>query len=437
MTQHDPAANARPGRVHIYSQHPPAPNTTGAGLAICSQIQAFLDLGFDVEYIHLVFPGPTPPAYFPNLRYTPVEVDPNPLPLLKRLPYLLNWPRSLADARLYRRIDLAPHVRLRRRQDPTALHVFNYLPTAHVIPYIPLARSIWVCHEIESEYLARNFAIDRAPTGSPAPWWEKRMLGRVTALQHNVARKAGLVLCVAEAEARRIREEWGVQTAAYLPMSVAATPPREHVAPRPASPPLRILHLGDVTHFPTLSSIEFLCNQVLPLLDAATLDRLQIEVAGKLPAGDPRVDHVMALTRPFPQFTFSGFVQDLHAAYRRNHLQVVGAQQATGVRTRILESWSMGLPVLSTTIGAGGVEYLAPNRNILIADDAPTFAARIRDLVADASVLPSIAAAGRDTYLAHYSPAAVAARLREILDRHLGYDLAARAQPEAACALQD
>ena len=127
---------------------------------------------------------------------------------------------------------------------------------------------------------------------------------------------------------------------------------------------------------------------------------------------------------------FSGFVQDIHDAYRRNDLQVVASTQATGVRTRIIESWALGMPVLCTTTGAGGVNHLAPGTNILIADDPSEFARHLKELVHAPERLDALAAAARQTYEEKYGRRAVAAALRELLDAHLGVHLAPGSQQE-------
>jgi len=67
-------------------------------------------------------------------------------------------------------------------------------------------------------------------------------------------------------------------------------------------------------------------------------------------------------------------------------------------RARIVESWAFGLPVLSTTVGAGGVKYLAPGENILIADDPREFAQYLRELIHAPKRLDEIAVAARQTY---------------------------------------
>ena len=188
---------------------------------------------------------------------------------------------------------------------------------------------------------------------------------------------------------------------------------------------LRLLHLGLVSHLPTYLSLEVILTKVFPLLDPATLSRLQLEVVGKFNPDGLQGKALLEMARPYPQVKFSGFLEDIRTAYCRNDLQLVAATEATGLRTRIIESWAFGLPVLSTTVGAGGVEGLHPGRNILIANEPGEFARKLTELVQHPEWLAEISTAGRETYDARYSRGRVAAGLRELLNKHLGMDLSA------------
>jgi glycosyltransferase involved in cell wall biosynthesis len=181
---------------------------------------------------------------------------------------------------------------------------------------------------------------------------------------------------------------------------------------------LRLLHIGKVASLPGFRSLQFLLRDVLPRLDRAVLERIQLHVVGEV-AGDARGAAILELARPFPQVRFEGFQEDLRSWYASSDLQLVGCTEATGLRTRIVESFAYGLPVLSTSVGAAGVAGLRPDHNILLADDPGEFAAIIGRLLATPDRLATLADAGRSTYAQTYSRSVVASTLRELLDRHL------------------
>ena len=418
----------RPQRVHIYSESiAPAPNTNGAGLVISSQVQAFLDLGCEVEFVYLQTKDDLSPSisnHFRQITYTVVDARKEKPSRSARLAYWVGWPKDLALRQLFpTRTLLLREVKRRIQNDGTAIHVFNCMRTGNVIPSLPRVRAIWACHEFESEFHALRSAINQEIEKRRPQAWEKRLMRRLAELERKVAEASGFVLCVASAEARRIVEEWSVAHAAYLPFSVG-NGNQPVLAGKHANPgELRLLHVGYLEHTPTYTSLEFLLTRVFPLLDDGTLSRLKLEIAGESSAQGTWTKAIMEMARPYPMVRFSGFVDEIRTAYGRNDLQVVASTRATGIRTRIIESWAFGTPVLSTAAGAGGVEALEPGRNILIADDPREFACYLQELVQAPGRLDEIAAAGRQTYEDKYGRSAVAGVLQELLNSHFGPQL--------------
>ena len=71
------------------------------------------------------------------------------------------------------------------------------------------------------------------------------------------------------------------------------------------------------------------------------------------------------------------------------------------MRVKIIDAWSWGLPVVSTSIGAEGVQYRHDD-NLLIADDADSFADAVLRLLHDPEFGKSLARAGRNTVETQY-----------------------------------
>ncbi|WOH83354.1 glycosyltransferase [Bradyrhizobium sp. BEA-2-5] len=62
---------------------------------------------------------------------------------------------------------------------------------------------------------------------------------------------------------------------------------------------------------------------------------------------------------------------------------VVPLRLGGGTRLKIVEAMAMGKAIVSTTLGAEGIEAV-PDRDIMIADDVESFAARVSGLLGDA-----------------------------------------------------
>ena len=417
-----------PQRVHIYADsRPPSPNANGPGLTICSEIQAFLDLGCAVEFINIRTRDNLSSLhgeYFKQLQYSEVDACDVKARRRARLAYWAGRPRGLALQQLFPTRNLLQcEVEARMQQDASSIHVFHHMNSANVITALPLTRAIWTCHDIESDYYARHYAIDQELEHRPAYSWESRKVSRISELEQDVARKCGLVLCVSRKDAERIKNEWNVPHAAYLPASIAYGDAPIASDDRRTDGKLRLMHIGFWGNPATYTSLESIFTKVFPLLDSDTLSRLTLEVAGEPSQNRALANSILEMARPYPMVRFAGIVEDIRTVYSRNDLQVVASTAATGRRARVIESWAFGMPVLCTTVGAGGVEYLAQGENILIADDPGEFARHLRELIHEPKRLDEIAAAARKTYETNFSRQAVASALRQLLNIHFGLKL--------------
>ena len=70
---------------------------------------------------------------------------------------------------------------------------------------------------------------------------------------------------------------------------------------------------------------------------------------------------------------FTGFVDDLTPILKQS-VSISPIRIGSGIRIKIITSMAKGVPVVSTTLGASGIEGLVHEQNIMIADEAETFA---------------------------------------------------------------
>ncbi len=80
--------------------------------------------------------------------------------------------------------------------------------------------------------------------------------------------------------------------------------------------------------------------------------------------------------------TVTGTVPDVRDFYRHADVFVVPVRYGGGTKLKTLEGMAMGLPVVSSSVGAQGLDIEA-GKHILVCDDPAGFAADIIDLLAD------------------------------------------------------
>ncbi len=117
----------------------------------------------------------------------------------------------------------------------------------------------------------------------------------------------------------------------------------------------------------------------------------QFDAIGKNP---PAAIHVAGVAAP-------GFVIDPEAYWQRARVFVVPLRAGGGMRVKILTAWAKGVPIVSTTIGAEGINY-TDGKDILIADTPEAFVAAISKILMDDELATSLAREGRKTVSEQY-----------------------------------
>ena len=90
----------------------------------------------------------------------------------------------------------------------------------------------------------------------------------------------------------------------------------------------------------------------------------------------------------------TGYVPDALPWLQRAGVFVVPLLSGGGMRVKIVEGWRWGLPIVSTTIGAEGIDY-RHGENILIADTPADFAAAVLRLLGEPELNQRLRTNGR------------------------------------------
>jgi len=394
---------------------------SGASLRFYSNIRAYLDLGFNVEVVQI---ATADDKSEPSPDLSPVVwkrvFEPAPEASLQgRLLFRAGIPAQASIAYYFPKHYLVlREVKQRLRNFPNAFYHFEGESMANVIPWLPkTTRSIWSLHDLPSTVAAATIKIrcdaeNREPT---IP--EQRELRFAERSERFLAKHAPAIFCIAQHDCDRLRDQWHCPQAEYLPMSI----PGDGAERQPTwlqNGRLRMLHLGRIAHLPSYRSLEFLLSEVFPLLSPDVLQRLSLEVVGRLDHDDERAKRIVYLAQRYDNVTFHGFVDDVVRYYETCDLQVVGSTDASGLRTRTIESFAYGLPVLSTTVGAKGIAGLTPGRELLIVDQPDQFARELARLPDSPETLSAMSSKGREFYVENHSSVVISDRLESFLTRY-------------------
>jgi glycosyltransferase involved in cell wall biosynthesis len=138
---------------------------------------------------------------------------------------------------------------------------------------------------------------------------------------------------------------------------------------------------------PNITGVLWFAREVLPRVHKE-IPEARFVIAGKNPPPE-----VASLTSD-PRIEVTGYAPDPAPYLARADVFVVPLLAGGGMRVKILDAWLWGLPVVSTLIGAEGIEY-REGENLLIASEAEAFAEAVVRLLSDGALNARLRVAGR------------------------------------------
>ncbi len=135
--------------------------------------------------------------------------------------------------------------------------------------------------------------------------------------------------------------------------------------------------VGNFRHVPNREAVEYLCAEVLPLLDPELLRRHPLTVLGNW------LDQVTLDIDPAtPGVRLIGWVPSVQPYLEQSRLAVVPLLHGAGVKRKVLQSMMAGTPVVTTPVGAEGLD-LVQGVHALIGADAADFASGVTRVLTD------------------------------------------------------
>jgi glycosyltransferase involved in cell wall biosynthesis len=168
-----------------------------------------------------------------------------------------------------------------------------------------------------------------------------------------------------------------------------------------ASPPAGETDLVFVGHFghpPNVDAVRFLLRDVVPRLGRPV--RVRIVGRGVTP-------EVVALARP-GSVEVTGAVDDVRPHLAAAAVFAAPVRFGTGMRGKVLDALAAGRPVVTTSVGAEGLDAVS-GRHLLVADGAEAFAASLRRVLDDPGLAAGLGTEGRALAEARFDWNAIAA----------------------------
>jgi len=267
-------------------------------------------------------------------------------------------------------------------------------------------------HNVESEIWRRHVLTEQSPA--------RRLLYRVEFekmlnYERSVLQKVHHVIAVSEHD-RQLMSAWtdsaritvvptGVDLQQYRPSPSAG-----------AKEPL-VLFVGAMDWEPNIDAVEYFCREIWPSIQAM-VPAARFRIVGR----DP-VRRVQRLASNSVEVT--GAVPSVVDHLQESSVVVVPLRVGSGTRLKIYEAMAAGKAVVSTSIGAEGLD-VHPDQDILLADDPSSFSGAVTMLLEDVDLRRRYERAAA-ALAAGYDWAAIGDRFAQVLET-----LVAKTSPETS-----
>jgi glycosyltransferase involved in cell wall biosynthesis len=215
-------------------------------------------------------------------------------------------------------------------------------------------------------------------------------------------RRADLTLTVSAADAGHLRSLAPEQADHILTVPIGVD--TEYFKPITLSPADQtLLFIGTLYWPPNVDSLRYFCREILPRI-RTDVPEVCLNIVGVRPTAA-----VCALAAD-PAVTVIGNVPDVRPCAAKCGAFVVPLRWGSGMRVKILNAMAMGLPVISTTVGAEGID-VTDGEDILLADDPAAFAAAVVRVLNEPGLGKRVGAAARRLMETHYAWEVIGPRL--------------------------
>lgn len=161
-----------------------------------------------------------------------------------------------------------------------------------------------------------------------------------------------------------------------------------------APEPERVGFIGSLDFRPNQDAVEWIIDELWPrVIERAPEARLSI-------AGSTPPDWLRQKGRR-KNIDFLGAIDDAPAFMQTMSVIIAPLFAGGGMRIKVLEAMALAKPVVATTLGAGGIDF-ENGHDILIADDASSFAECTARLLHDSDAATRIGNAARTTVAQRY-----------------------------------
>lgn len=285
------------------------------------------------------------------------------------------------------------------------------LESLYLGPYIPILRDqapyahiILRSHNIEHELRSRQAASHRS---SILKWYLHREIRKLKTYELHVMRAVDGIASVSHRETLWMKSHVSTIPIWTIPIGIKDTPLDQSRSIVPSTK-LRIGFLGSLDWQPNIEGLQWFIEEVWQQLRSESTSDISFVVAGSRGRAD-----LQCLSSDGVEY--EGFVEDSVQFLKTLDVLVVPVFAGSGTRVKILEAMSVGRCVLTTSIGAEGLE-VEHGRDILIGDDPLSWLHILQRLLSQQWQSDKIGQQGRMYVTTKHNIASLGLQLKEHIE---------------------
>ena len=268
-------------------------------------------------------------------------------------------------------------------------------------------------HNVETALWRRMASTESNPAKRMAYTIEARKMARY---ERAALRKFHHVVAVSDHDREQMRSMNPSCPISVVPTGVDTQ--KYAVAPPAQAEPPRIIFLGSMDWEPNVDAVIYFCQEIFPRVRAEFPSAL-FQIVGRNP-------HSRVKQLASDSVEVTGTVPSVAEYLRDATLVVVPLRIGGGTRLKIFEAMAMGKAVISTSIGAEGLD-VKNGRDLILSDEAATFSEATILLLKDAALRRRYEQAAAQL-AAQYDWSKIVQRFVEVLEEtRRGRDLSVRA----------
>jgi len=214
---------------------------------------------------------------------------------------------------------------------------------------------------------------------------------RLLNFEAKAIKKVDFLIAITEADAELFQT---MDTDASIFVSPAGLDLEDYVTDKSKKEWPGIFHLGALNWMPNVQGIEWFLKEIWPKLHTV-FPKLKFYIAGRnMPEWLKKLDRVGVVP--------VGEVENAVDFMNSKSIMVVPLLSGSGMRIKIIEGMALGKTIISTTIGAEGIDY-EDETNILIADEPEEFVNAIKKCINNVEFANRVGKNARQLAEAEYS----------------------------------